>query len=418
MTKQANIRSKTARAKLKHQNEPYWESIRRGLNLGYRTSLTGVGTWVGRLYRDKKYHFHTIENRSLDFEAARKLVEQWADAYVLTGGDAAEMSMLVTPGGSLVTPARQTGAKATDMTVTQVCESYLCWLESKGKEKAASDAEGRFKRLVYNLPIGNTIYRELTTHDVQRWLNAQRLKGPKYRQKGRTKDEEERTAKDSANRNLKSLKAALNYGKKEIAEFSEIIPVWSKVKMFEDVEARRDGYLTMEQRIAFLNSLPEDLYTFAKMLFMIGARPGELASANVSNYNRSAGTLLLPKGKTGPRTLLLKKDAIKLLEEQVKDKRQDDPLFSTDEGNRWTAPEWGRKVRESRDAMDMDEAVLYYARHTFITESLKQGIGIHDVAKYTGTSVEIIEKNYGHLTQETQHRINRVNMIDESNSLI
>jgi len=45
-----------------------------------------------------------------------------------------------------------------------------------------------------------------------------------------------------------------------------------------------------------------------------------------------------------------------------------------------------------------DNRTLYSLRHTYATFSLIDGrVGIHDLARQMGTSVEMIEKHYSHL---------------------
>ena len=41
--------------------------------------------------------------------------------------------------------------------------------------------------------------------------------------------------------------------------------------------------------------------------------------------------------------------------------------------------------------------VLYVLRHTFASSALAAGVGTFELARYMGTSVEMIERTYGHL---------------------
>ncbi|PRF94876.1 hypothetical protein C6Q19_04105 [Burkholderia cenocepacia] len=68
-------------------------------------------------------------------------------------------------------------------------------------------------------------------------------------------------------------------------------------------------------------------------------------------------------------------------------------------------------MKEAREAVNMPKAVIYYFRHTHISESISQGIDVYTIAKLTGTSVEMIEKNYGHLTDDIVERLNRVSIL-------
>jgi hypothetical protein len=51
---------------------------------------------------------------------------------------------------------------------------------------------------------------------------------------------------------------------------------------------------------------------------------------------------------------------------------------------------------------------MYCFRHTYISEAIAQGIDVFTVAKLTGTSVAIIQSNYGNLTENIVERLDRV----------
>ncbi|HHT8898647.1 TPA: tyrosine-type recombinase/integrase [Burkholderia cenocepacia] len=377
-TPKPSIQSRTARAKLAHQNEPYWHSIRRGLHLGYRTSTLGPGTWVGRLYLDKRYHHTTLEEQA-EFDEARKAVEQWADAVV-----------------------KGTGKRADDptapVTVEDACRKYVEDLENRKGKRSAYDASNRFERLVYGKPIGKTMLALLESKQVTGWHRNQT--------KGAEGEDDLRKARDSANRNLKSLKAALNFARDNKWVDSDL--QWKVVKYFEKVDMGRDGFLTVEQRNHLLNCMPEDLRLFATALMLLGCRPGELVKARVSDYNPHSGTLILRPSKTKSRTITLSTRARELFDAQAKDRGRDAYLFVTDHHKKWTVDAWHSRFVKAREKAELPEAVLYFTRHTFITELLTKGVPILDVAKFTGTSVKHIDKNYGHLTKEGQDRINRI----------
>ncbi len=377
-TTKVNIRSRTARAKLKHQNEPYWDAIRRGLHIGYRTSTLAPGTWVGRMYKDGRYHHTTLDGQP-EFDDARKLVEQWADALIQGA-------------------AKKADSPDTPLTVEDACKKYVENLEARKGAKSAYDASNRFERLVYGKPIGKTMLALLETKNIEKWLNAQTA--------GAVGDDDIRKARDSANRNLKSLKAALNFARRNKWVASDV--EWKVVGYFEKVEVNRDGFLTIEQRNHLLGCMPDDLRLFATALMLLGCRPGELAKALVSDYNPNTGTLTLRPSKTKSRAISLSTKAQELFGEQVKNRGGGAPLFMTDRHNKWTVDAWHSRFVKARDKAEMPNAVLYSARHSFISELLTKGVPIHDVAKFTGTSVKHVDKNYGHLTKEGQDRINRV----------
>ncbi|WP_036023622.1 tyrosine-type recombinase/integrase [Paraburkholderia dilworthii] len=377
-----NIQSKTARSKLEPRREPYWARISTGVHVGYRKLESGAGTWIGRrMGEDGKYQFSSFGDGLYEFNEARKQVERWADELAA-------------------------GVHHDRKTVADICRLYVENRRMEKGEATAYDAEGRFKRLVYEEPIGAVNIARLRPLDVERWRNAQLDDA--------SPDDEEsyKRAKDSVNRNLKSLKAALNYAKARLKLVSSDAG-WKEVNQFPDVATRRKGWLTPEQRTRLLQAMPNDLRTFSVGLLHIGARPGELANANVADFDRSAGLLMLD-GKTGSRKVPLSDRAREFFASQAKDKIGNAPLLTTADAQRWTAPAWGRAFREAREVASMLDAVMYCMRHTYISESIAQGIDVYTVAELTGTSVAIIQSNYGSFTDNIVERLNRVSVIGEN----
>ncbi|WP_157646829.1 tyrosine-type recombinase/integrase [Burkholderia ubonensis] len=341
-----------------------------------------------------------------EYDDACKLVQKWAD----------ELSVGVS-------------TNAQTMTVGDVCRLYVTHLKTEKGEKSSYDADKRFERyvypdtapvargapmpgtgnkkrveaFVYPNPIGAILLSALKPIDVWKWRNA-------LLDRSDPDDEESYSkAKDSINRNLKSLKAALNFGKNTLKLVSTDIG-WKGVKMYPKVGARRDGWLTPQQRNTLLAAMPDDLRTLAIALLLTGARPGEIASANASDFDKSAGTLALD-GKTGKRIIPLSTKAREFFGAQVTDRIGNAPLLVRADNERWTAPAWGRMFREVREKAKLPDAVLYSMRHTYISESISQGMNVYEVATLTGTSVDIIQRHYGKLTPETVERLNRVALL-------
>lgn len=378
MVSKESIKSKTARGKLAPRRDPYWERISLGVHIGFRKLESGGGTWIGRRKDEsRKYQFKAFGSDLLDYDAARKLIEKWADE--LASGAQHEKKI---------------------STVADVCRQYVENRRVEKGEKTAYDAQKRFERLVYGKPIGAIQFDKLRPLHVEKWRNAQLDDIEPEDEEGYNR------ARDTVNRELKSLKAALNYGKDRL-KLVLTDAGWKEINQFPDVASRRKGWLTVEQRNRLLDKMPGDLRLLATALLLIGARPGELASANVADFNREGGLLAL-NGKTGCRDVPLSNKAREFFATHTRNKIGNAPLLATADGQRWTAPVWGRMFREVRELAGLPDAVLYCMRHTYISEAIAQGIDVYTVATLTGTSVEIIQSNYGTLTDNIVERLNRV----------
>ena len=386
MSKTDEIDTMTKRARLLPRREPYWSIIRKGLAIGFRKLHEGDGTWIAR-WRDEegKQKYNSLGHFAELAEVQR--YDQAATA-ARAWGDNCELG---------VSP------KAT--TVEGVCKDYVSDLKAEGRRDTAKDAEGRFSRLVYGKPIGKRAIDKLTSRHVREWLTKQ------IDDDEDADDEDIRRSKDSANRNLATFKAALNraYKNRLVANDSG----WATVTAFEKVGARRkDAFLTLAQRKALLDACPADLALLVKAALLTGARPGELANLNANDFDKQLGTLTLT-GKTGARTVAISTAAAQFFAEVTKDRIGNAPMFTTTYGKRWDKDAWKDVFKDAAKAAGLSDLVVMYSlRHTAISEMVMAGMDSFIVAKLTGTSVEMIEKNYGHLKHSVvTAKLDRVAML-------
>src|SRR3569623_463751 len=249
----ANITSKAARSKLAVRREPYWSRISTGLYIGYRVLAAGAGTWIARRQtEDGKKQYRSFDSITDDkaYDIAVKKATEWAYA-------------------------QEHGVSNKVVTVADACKAYVEDRRLRKSAASAKDAEGRFKRLVYDKKIGRIALDKLTTASMRTWLNDQ---------VDFDDDEDDvRRAKDSANRNLAALKAALNLALRDRLVATDA--GWKTVTPFPGVGRRRTAFLTLKQRKALLTACPDALRALVTALLLTGARPGELAAASAASFD-------------------------------------------------------------------------------------------------------------------------------------
>lgn len=362
------IDSKTKRNNLKPRREPYWSPIKKGAAIGYRKLENGNGTWIARWRdEDEKQKYRALGEFD-DYDDAADAARQWVLAC-------------------------EDGVTHKATTVKEACEAYVEALKGEGRKDTARDAEGRFKRLVYSENIGKQALDKLKALHIQKWMNEQ------IDDEDEADEEDVRRSKDSANRNLDSLKAALN-----MALSNRLVATdagWKTVKRFPKVKVQRRGaFLSKEQRKALLDACPDDLRQLCKAMLLTGARPGELANLNASDYDKHLGCLTL-NGKTGIRTVAISSAAATFFNEASKDKIGAAPMLATSYGQRWNKDAWKKIFKEAVTTAKLpDTVVMYSLRHTAISEMILAGMDSFIVAKLAGTSVAMIEKTYGHLRHD------------------
>ena len=299
--------SKTKREKLVPRREPYWEPLQKGAAIGFRKLSSGDGTWIARWRDDERKQKYRALGNFDKYDDAAKAARAW------------------------VTSCEQ-GATPQITTVKEACEAYVTTLKNEGRASTAKDAEGRFKRLIYDATIGSLALDKLRTSHISKWMNDQ------IDDDEDADDEDIRKSKDSANRNLATFKAALN-----LALRNRLVATdagWATVQAFPKVGAsRKDAFLDMEQRKALLKGCPEDLAIFATAALLTGARPGELAKLDAGNFDKARGMLTL-KGKTGPRQVAISTAAVTFFTERAKDKLPAAPMLTTAYGQRWNKDSW------------------------------------------------------------------------------
>lgn len=368
-----NIQSKTGRKNLKPRREPYWSRIETGFFIGYRQLDDGEGTWIARRRlengRQKYQALGTFEH----FDHAVKEARRWA---------------------------KRADQGVTDFagTVEAACKAYVKFIEQKKGNEAAKDPLGRFDRLVYGTPFGRIKLEKLNPANVRDWLGEQIP--------SRVSADELRRAKASANRNLNTLKAALNHAVKDRLVTSDA--GWKSVSRYSGTSKGRVGFLSREDRNRLLENAPDFLKPLITGLLLTLARPGELARAKVSDFDPKAGTLRL-NGKTGERTIPLSSQALVFFKKHSKNKLPSAPLITSETGGHWNKDAWKRPFRVAAKESGLpNDIVMYSLRHAAISEAMTSGIGAFTVAKIAGTSTKMIDDNYGHL----QHEITK-SLLDE-----
>ena len=85
----------------------------------------------------------------------------------------------------------------------------------------------------------------------------------------------------------------------------------------------------------------------------------------------------------------------------AKNKLPDAPLLTKDGANAWGTSHQTRLMRKAVKAAGLPASVVFYTlRHSFIADLIDKNMNVFDIAKITGTSIEMIEKHYGKLFKD------------------
>ena len=365
------------REKLKVQREPHWQRLRAGCFIGFRQSKRGgKGTWIARAYDEDsgKYRlkslgdFGTLAGNEM-FAAAKKEAESLAER-VESGGE----------------------VRAKVESVADACLDYA---------KTRPEAGHRFRRYVYDDPIGKVKLAKLRRRHVKEW--RERLEAQPALVSRRKNDEpvHRKRAASTVNRDMAILRAALARVLSPGAPNSEA--AWQEaLKAVQNANGRRTLYLDRGQRRKLVEATNAAAAPFVRALCLLPLRPGALAALTAGDFDKRTAELTIGKDKTGkPRRIQLPTDAATLFAGQAANKLPGAPLFMRQNGKAWDKDSWKLPIAAAVAAAGLPgDATAYTLRHSTITDLVSAGLPLLTIAQISGTSAEMIERHYGHLASD------------------
>lgn len=363
---------------LKARHSPYWQQLRRGCHLGFRkVSTSSVGAWVAR-FRDEdgKQHLHSLGSfedvsPSERYDLARTAAEMWF-GHMGAGG------------------------RSKGETVADACRAYLANVGAATRK----DAQGRFNRWVFSdAKFSGIELLKLKHSDVKSW--RKRLEStPAIRQDKQVSDKSR--SPSSVNRDMATLRAALNWAVKEKMATSDI--AWKDaLAPLQNADKRRNVYIDRDARKQLIAHAQPDLAPFLRALCNLPLRPGAVAALTAGDFQPKTAELSIGTDKSGQaRRIKLPASTATLFAQACKDKTPKAPIFGQANGKAWEKDAWKYPLKAAAKAAKLPDGVTAYTlRHSTITDLLSlHGLDTLTVAALAGTSLVMIEKHYGHLLRE------------------
>jgi integrase len=215
-----------------------------------------------------------------------------------------------------------------------------------------------------------------------------------------SRDQGARRAKDTANRILTMLKAALNRAYADEANGIPSDRAWRTVKPFRDVGRPRTIALEAAQRQRLINATSGAFRNLVIAILLTGSRPapGEIAQARVRDFHPDLGIIHIAHSKTGRRDVPLTREGITFFKGLAAGRDPDTLLLPKDDGTAWGYNHQVRPMREAAVRAKLPKgANMYCLRHTFATEHIMRGTDLVSLADLMGTSVRMLEQHYAHV---------------------
>lgn len=367
-----NIKTKTARAQLAYQKNPYWSVVSSGLAVGYSVPVSlGEGSWHLRVgasgtYRTEKIPsdiFVSTLNKDTKFDQACAYARENKLRLSCTNG-APKRNVSALAAAYLAEKKR---LNPTQPEKTRRLESYI-------------------SRKIDRNKIGLVLVSQISRIDIEAWLTDHfdsNLKPGTVKHK---------SACASANRSLAQLKAILNWSLKNMLISND--DPWAQLKKYTGVSQSRNYIPSFEDFEAVRSKTKGVLNDLMIFLIETGMRPGEPLKLKVKDINHDLRIAHIPEDtKTGKRSIKVSPRALKILLICSANKSNESYIFGGGD-KPMDSCLLSKKFRIARRAAGADEGfVLYSLRHAWITNAIKQRSPM-EVAKYAGTSMQMIESFY------------------------
>lgn len=389
--KDSKISTRSAREKLKRGGKPYFREISPGLHLGYRKLKAG-GKWTVRVYAgDGRYLSETLALADDHDEADGARVLTYEQAQDLARKRSAEM--LATDEGGHVGP----------YTVSAAFTDYLAMLARENRDTR----ETRRRISHVTDALGDIELRRLKKKNIEDWLQSFPVTPPVYRNgKPRPVDMSDpeviRRRKDTANRYLSDLKAALNYAYAEGKAASD--RAWRTVKPFRAVSGARVRYLSMDEITRLLNAADPELRALLNGALLTGARLTDLTEMKVGDYLPDSEAVLVGNRKAhyaGKNAFpcYLSPEGVRFFESHTAGREPGRRMFTRGDGSPWSRHDVNRPLRAAnRTAGISPPATFHVLRHTYASHAVMAGVPLMVVAGNLGHSdTRMCEKHYSHL---------------------
>jgi len=366
-----DLSRKRIRGQLAPRREPYWQRLSSGAYLGFRR---GPDTWIARFRgHDEKQRYNSLGD-SLEFDEAKKRAEDWLAQF-----------------------ARSPVRVAKRDTVAAALDTYMVDLRRHGRADTAGSVLGRVRTALafdfvasrYTDPLAEAQLDQATHDDFLEWRDRLR-----HGRLPRT-----------VNRLVRAVTAGLNRANR-LGHIGNPA-AWRLEGLADDDESETAVFLTGAQRKALIDAASAAASSFLRGLELTGARPKELATAMVGDFDGGRLKLSHRKGrppKLRSRYVVLDDEGIAFFKSQAQDKLPTALLFTVDEERAWRRDMWAEEIRSAialhnttaRGSMRIPTAASAYSfRHARISELLQvYGVDPLTVGAQTGTSLRMIERTY------------------------
>jgi integrase len=346
--------------------KPVFFKLSPGLALGYRRNQS-AGTWVVRKSDGEGGHWTRAIGYADDFAAAD-------GETILTFWQAQQEAHKAAQDGK---------AKEVQITVADALKAYETDLHKRGGIETMKHITDHIPPSLLNKPVAN-----LQADELRKWRDG--LTGFKPA---------------TINRNMTSLKAALNYvadlNPKTISDRNPWRVGLKAIPNANDSDnvILTDGEVHQVIKAAYAHS--RELGLYVETAAMTGARPSQIRKLKVRDLKDGpAPYLMMPvsaKGR-GLKKISHRQNPIsaELAAKLTTNRGPNEPLLLRPSGEPWQLRDHSKPFRCVAKSAGLDpEVVTFYAlRHSFVVRAVLKGVPLRLIAAALDTSVPMLEMTY------------------------
>lgn len=394
---------RTVRVRIATREAPYWQRIGKGRALGYRKRHEHEpGTWVVRRFDStaKQAMLHHVIGMADDQQDGNNRTvfshEQALDAAQVWFKRA----------------EKQASGK---LTVAGAIDDYFVACAGrgvKGLERMRSAAKAHI------LPaLGNLAVNKLDRTRLEEWRDdlansPRRLRtrrGASQRFAPAPATEEQRMQRrDTANRILTVLRAALNYALERGKASPYVAFEWREVEAFHNVGRVRLRFLSDKEQQQLTSACAGDFGNLVCAALFTGARFGELSRLEVRDFDLVARKVFVAFSKSGKsRRVSLTPEGLRFFSGLCNQRGSEELMLSRSldgkatERGPWHNRPAQRMLKAAWKAANIPAVTFHELRHTTAATWIRRGVALPVVAEQLGhSSIALTVKHYGHVAED------------------
>jgi integrase len=226
----------------------------------------------------------------------------------------------------------------------------------------------------FSLEFGKVEALKLTSHQILSWLES-------FGNKPNT-----------VARKINTIKAMLKYCEERGLDVPKLNLVKPK---FDDARVR---WLTVSERDALINAMPEGVRDHVRFLFFTGCRLGEMFSLTSDKVQSDGLHFATRKGVSG-RSRVRKVPVAREIELDIQRRSRSGRkyLYGTSTNTKINRNNFYREFKKGLKAAGIEDFTPHDCRHTFASLLIQKGVGEQVIATLLGHATTEMTRRYAHL---------------------